>query len=173
MLENNLDLDKNMKSINPETSFIKEIDELVSLAIVHYKELVDVFDMDSTRLGLKASDLTHGIRTAIFGSAPEYDKNHKKVVGLLQGSYFTTTDALRSKTMSNLHGLVAIASSKIAETFQTENNIVENASEKYYDAMGRSSLQRMTIGSADDYHRIFYETDNNNKISPEFRFKNP
>lgn len=145
---------------------------LVTAGINYYEDLINIFDADSPKYGISTGDATHYFRTLIFGSAPEYDERGNKIVGILQGSQFNTTDAMQSIALTKLHDLVAIAHDQITSAFQKEHVAITRSTEKYYEAAGRSDWQRMLIGGADKYHKIFFETDNG-EVTSEFRFKNP
>lgn len=108
----------------------------------------------------------------VMGTSPEYDKNGNKIVGLFQGQHFNTADALQSQAMTRLHGMITIAHNKIASEFNKESALLINATNKYYEAIGRSTLQKVIIGDADKYHKVFFE-QHNGVIDNDFRFKNP
>lgn len=168
-LSKHLERMKTMPDINDPLQFLYD---LVSQGVSYYNDLADIFDYSTPKYGISSADATHFVRTAILGSAPEYDKHGHKVVGLMQGNHFATTDALQSVTLTKLHDLVAIAQNKIASSFQREHAPIEKATKEYYDSIGRSDLQRWTVGSANKYHKVFFETENG-EITTEFKFKNP
>lgn len=174
MLNGNLGLDRKIKDGNVDFNDpVQRIYLEINQGIDYYKNLISIFDYNTPKYGIRTSDALHFITNGILGNTAEYDKNGNKIVGLLQGSYFSTTDALQSKSLSNLHQLIAIAFDRISEHFQKAHAPIKKASEKYYDEIGRSSIQRWTIGSADIYHKVFFELDQNGNITSDFRFKNP
>lgn len=145
---------------------------LVSLGVSYYTNLNDTFDYATPRYGIRIGDATDWIRTMVMGTSPEYDKNGNKIVGLFQGQHFNTADALQSQAMTRLHGMITIAHNKIASEFNKESALLINATNKYYEAIGRSTLQKVIIGDADKYHKVFFE-QHNGVIDNDFRFKNP
>lgn len=173
MLAEKIGLEKDMKGVWDKDDPIHMINSLVVQGINHYKGLVNIFDASTPKVGMRAGDALHFFKSALFGYAPEYDAQGNKIVGILQGSQFSTSDALQSTALSNMHNLVAIASSRIASEFQKEQAKVNKTTATYYDAIGRSDLQRMTIGNADKYHKDLFVTGADGKITTEFRFKNP
>jgi hypothetical protein len=173
MLASNIGLEKNMKGVPNMEDPVHTLYELVVDGINHYKGFISIFDASTPKVGMRAGDALHFFKSVLFGYAPEYDKDGNKIVGILQGSQFSTSDALQSTALSNMHNLVAIASSRIATEFQKEQVKVSRATENYYNAIGRSDLQRVIIGNANAYHKVFFETGANGEITSEFRFKNP
>lgn len=178
--------------LNPENGFskkLREIDQkkiqdmsdpvnyiygLVSEGIYYYNNLSDVFDYNVPKYGTRSGDLTHYFKSSIFGSAPDIDENGNKIVGILQGSQFTTTDTLQSISLKKMHDLIAIAQDKITSDFQAEHAIIGKSTENFYKTIGRSWTQRILIGGADKYNKVFFETDKNTGVlTHELKFKNP
>ena len=145
---------------------------LVSAGVAYYSGIDSVFDYENPQLGISVADATHWLRTLVYGSAPEYDKNGNKVVGLFQGQHFNTTDALQSVYMTKMHDLITIAQNKIVSDFNKKKNIIINATNQYYKEIGRSGLEKFLIGLSDQYHEVFFET-HNGKITRDFKLKNP
>lgn len=165
-------LNKDQREIQDFNDPLNYIYYLVSLGISYYTNLNDTFDYAVPRVGIRVGDATDWIRTMIMGTSPEYDKDGNKIVGLFQGQYFNTADALQSEAMTRLHGMITIAHNKIASEFNKESATIVNATDKYYESIGRSTIQKVIIGDADKYHKVFFE-QHNKTITNDFKFKNP
>lgn len=146
---------------------------LVSAGITYYTGIDGIFDYDIPRYGIRAGDMTHWLKSVLFGTAPDYDSKGNKVVGLFQGSHFTTADATKSVYMGKLHELITIASNKLRSDYNKRKSIIIKSTNEYYDEIGRSDLEKILLGNADQYHQIFFETNAANEISKDFKIKNP
>lgn len=145
---------------------------LISSGIAHYSEINSLFDFNIPRYGVRKGDITHWIQTVMFGSAPEYDKSGKLITGLFQGTYFATGDAMKSRYVAKLRELITIASNQIRSDYNKRHGIIIKNTNDYYAAIGRSDLEKLLIGNAEQYHKVFFETYNG-KITNDFKVKNP
>lgn len=145
---------------------------LISAGITYYSGVKGIFDYDIPQYGMRTGDMTHWLKSVLFGYAPDYDKNGNKIVGLFQGSHFTTPDANKSAYMSKLYELITIASNKIRSDYNKRKSIIVKSTNDYYDSIGRSDLERMLLGNADQYHKVFFET-HLGEITNDFKVKNP
>jgi hypothetical protein len=75
--------------------------------------------------------------------------------------------------MGKLHELITIASNKLRSDYNKRKSIIIKSTNEYYDSIGRSDLEKILLGNADQYHKIFYETNAVNEISKDFKIKNP
>lgn len=143
MLNGHLGLEKKIKDGNIDFNDpVYRIYVEISKGIEEYRNLISIFDYNTPKYGIRIADAMHFVTNGVLGNTSEHDKNGNKIVGLLQGSYFSTTDALQSKSLSNLHQLIGIAFDRISEQFQKVHAPIQKASEEYYDQIGRSTLQR-------------------------------
>ena len=165
-------VDVDVHKIQDFTDPVQAVYYLTSLGVSYYANLNDSFDYDSPRWGIRGGDMVDYIRSLVMGSAPNFDKDGNKIVGMFQGKYFSTTDAMQSQSASRLHSLVAVAKNNIAREFNQEQALIVGGTNKYYDAIGRSTLQEILIGESDKYHEVFYEK-HNGKITHDYQFKNP
>jgi meiotically up-regulated gene 157 (Mug157) protein len=108
-----------------------------------------------------------------MGEAPSYDSNGKMITGLLQGSYLSTADAMKSSYMKTFMNMITVGTNEIRAQFNKYSNYIITDTKNYYEEVNRSSLEQYTLGHADKYHIVFFETDGNGQISKEFKLKNP
>ena len=145
---------------------------LVSMGVAYYSGVDSEFDYENPRWGIRKDDALHWLKSTFYGSAPDYDENGNKVVGLFQGQHFNTTEALQSVYMTKLHDMITIAQNDVVEEFNKKKNIIINATNKYYDAIGRSNLAKTLIGNSDQFHEVLFER-HNGKITNDFKLLNP
>lgn len=144
----------------------------ISIGISYYSGINSDFDFDVPQYGIRIGDFTHILKTWVTGQAPKYDSQGNKLVGLLQGQLFNTTDALPSNYMTRLHDLISLAQNKITSDYNKIKNIVTKTTREMYEELGRSDLERLVIGNAEKFHEVFFEKDGT-KISTDFKLKNP
>ena len=148
------------------------LDAILAQSISWLSGITNNFDFIVPDYGISKSDFTYMLKSWIFGEAPKYDSKGKKVVGMVQGAQFSTTDALPSDIMTKLNELVALAQNKITWDYNIIKNKIVNVTKAMYAELGRSKIEKAFIGAADRYHEVFFET-NGNQISQDFILKNP
>lgn len=144
----------------------------IAMGISYYSGIHSDFDFDVPQLGIRVGDFTHILKTWINGQAPRFDSQGNKLVGMFQGQWFNTTDALQSSYMTRLHDLISLAQNKITTDYNKIKNIVTKTTREMYAELGRSDLERLLIGNAEKFHEVFFEKDGT-KISTDFILKNP
>lgn len=164
---------KNPEETKDFSSPQQQLMKLVSDGILYYSNIKLSFDYNSPRYGVRLADVGHLPQTIAFGEGREFDKNGNRVVGLLQGSYFRTTDAMVSDDITQLHDLISLANTKIRDTYSKIQNRITQKTNEYYKLCGRNGLEKVLLGNANPFHEIFFETNQNNKISDQFIYKNP
>ena len=148
------------------------LDTLISMGIKYYSGINTDFDHDVPQYGVRIGDMTHMLKTWITNEAPTSDKDGNKLVGVLQGSHFNTTDALQSSYVTKMHDLISIKQNQITSEFNKIKKIVTNSTNEMYNKLGRNDLEKMLIGNAEKYHEVFFEKDGS-KLSTDFILKNP
>lgn len=164
-----------MKKVDNSEGVLQTIWKLVNEGVMIYSGLFDVFDYNLPTLGIDKNNLLHLPRAIIHGkNVPTHDENGKKIVGFLQGSLMSSSDAWQTRTFNNLLNMVEISNDKIASEFQTRQLEVTTKTDEYYRKLGRSKLEEKLIGIADPYHKNFFERDKiTGEITSDFKFKNP
>jgi hypothetical protein len=108
-----------------------------------------------------------------MGEAPSYDSNGKMITGLLQGSYLSTADAMKSSYMKTFMNMITVGTNEIRAQFNKYSSYITTDTKNYYKNIGRSDLEQKVLGLADPHHKVFFETDGHGQISKEFKLKNP
>ncbi len=145
---------------------------MISEGIAYYSGMTFSFDANVSRFGIRFSDLGHLPQTIAFGEGREYDKNGNRVVGFLQGSYFSTTDSSVSKDRNQVFDYISLGHTKIREAYGKIQRPTVTMTTKYYENCNRSGLEKILIGNATKYHEVFMKTIDG-KISDDFSAKNP
>lgn len=167
-------LQKNPEKIPNFKDNIEYAYYLISLGVAYYSGIKFSFDYNIPRYGIKLSDAGHMLQTILFSEGREYDKKGNKVVGFLGGSYFNTTDAMVSDDMTQLNDFISLAHQKVRDAYSAVQNKIVAYTNKYYDEIGRSGVEKFLIGKANVLHEVFFEPyENSNKISDNFRLKDP
>lgn len=145
---------------------------MISEAIVYYSGITFHFDGNVSRFGIRFADIGHLPQTLLFGEGREYDAQGNKVVGLLQGSYFSTTDSSPSKDRTQIFDYVSLGHTMIRDAYQKIQGPTVKKTTKYYEDCGRSGLEKVLIGNATKYHERLFE-QLGGKLDSDFRAKNP
>lgn len=166
-------------SKNPETTSDydtpeKQLLKLVSDGILFYSKIKLSFDYNVPQYGIKLSDITHPLHTLWTGESREFDAKGNRIAGMLQGSYFRTTDDMLSADITQLHDLISLAHSKVREAYAKVQNRITIKTNEYYKLCNRSGLEKVLLGNANPYHSVLFEPKENSKdISSQFIYKNP
>lgn len=145
---------------------------MISEGIAYYSGMTFSFDANVSRFGIRFSDLGHLPQTLAFGEGREYDKNGNRVVGFIQGSYFSTTDSSPSKDRTQIFDYISLGHTKIREAYHKIQGPTVAMTTKYYEECGRTGLEKVLIGNAYKYHRVFMK-ESKGKIDDSFSTKNP
>lgn len=148
--------------------------QLLDYAISYSIGMKFSFDAIVPQLGIRFSDIGHLPQTILFGEGREYDKNGKRVVGFLQGSYFNTTDSLVSKDRTQINDYISLGHTKIREAYQKVQGKTVAKTNEFYANSGRLSVEKTLIGNAAQFHnKLFKTVPNSDTLSDKFIVKNP
>lgn len=173
LINNYPELKVNVDKIPDYSNPIFYINALISEVISEYNKIGNIFDYDVPRYGIRKDDILHMIKSMFSGEPQNYDKDGNVIVGLLQGSSFSTSDTLPSKGLGELNNVIAIAQNQVVSDFSKSMNRIKNKTISYYEAIGRGNLSSQIVGDADKYHEVFYKKDEKNRVSKEMLFLNP
>lgn len=107
---------------------------------------------------------------------PTYDKEGRRITGILQGLLFQTPDWTPSKDVRKIDELISNGISRIRELDLEGSEKIGKITSKYYDDINFSSTSRLLIGKTNDkYENLWLKKDGkkDGKISNEFKTKNP
>ena len=148
------------------------LDVMLSLGITKFSNIESDFDFDIPSYGMSASDFTHLLKMTLFGSAPDFDRHNRKVVGFAQGALFSSNGDIPSDYISQLNDIISIGQNKIVETYNKFKNKAIKVTNDMYSELGRSGIEKELIGNADRYHEVFFEKYNG-QVTNDFKLKNP
>lgn len=81
---------------------------------------------------------------------PNYDKEGRRITGVLQGLLFQTPDWTPSKDVRNINELISNANSRIRELDVKGSEKISKITNKYYDDINFSNTSRLLIGKTQD-----------------------
>ena len=158
------------------SDYDKDIDyiySLVSLGITEFSNIKNTYDIAAPEFGITAEDVFN-LPKAVFGKkgAPKYDKSGNKIVGIVQGYQFSTSDSMPSKFIGDMLNIVTIAMNRITVDYNKFKNPVINNTKAMYEELGRLKAEQVLLGDADKFYEPFFEKDGS-KISHDFKLLNP
>lgn len=146
--------------------------QMLDHAIAYSLGMKFSFDPIMPQLGIKFSDLGHIFQTTFLGEGSEYDSKGNRVVGLLGGSYFATTDSLISKDRVIIFDLISEGHTVLRSAYQKIQTKTVFTTDKFYKDSNRSGLEKTLLGNATPYHERLLKKVNG-RITDEFKTKNP
>ena len=130
----------------------------------------DVSKISEFSLGF--SDFGSLIKGIWGGKQHTYDKQGRKIQGLVQGLIWTTPDWVANKDLQNIYRMVAIANQHIGEWMVNESNKIHSMTRSFYKAINFSDFAKQTWGETQSKHEDMW-LHSGNKVSLEFKTKNP
>lgn len=121
---------------------------------------------------LQFSDFWSLIKKLYTDKNPDYDKEGRAITGIFQGLKWTTPDWVASKDLKNINKLMSLTNNHIREKMLMASQRIHNFSGEYYNSIGFSSESQLIVGESQSKHEEFW-VKNGDKISEEFRVKNP
>jgi hypothetical protein len=125
-----------------------------------------------SNFGINFSDFTSLLAAIYTKEEPVFDKEGKKIMGLLQGLHFVTPDWVPSKDLRTINKIISLGNSKIAEGMCDQSAIISSFTREYYKEIGYSNMSQNWVGESQSKHQnLFIQKEGS--VNPEFILKNP
>ena len=164
------------KSLTPGMSFEDPKERLLALlqvAIISKSQMDLSGDFtDLSDLSMHFSDFKSLISALYTKDQAEYDKEGRKIQGIVQGLLWTTPDWVASADLRNINKMMASGNSRIRERMLKANEKIYPLTIQFYDKVGYNSTKRNWIGNSQDVHKGMWLSEGD-KVSKQFKTKNP
>lgn len=146
---------------------------LLQVAIVSKKQMDLTGDFQNlSRLSLGFSDFKSLIAALYTENQSKYDKEGKRIQGIVQGLLWTTPDWVASKDLKNINGIMSTANQHIGEWMTKVSETIYAQTKQYYKDINFNTFNRNVVGETQSKHENLW-LQKNGKVADEFRTKNP
>lgn len=147
---------------------------LLQTAIVSKSELIPEGDFQRlSNFSLGFSDFKSLLSSLFTENQEDYDREGKRIHGLVQGLVWTTPDWVNSKDLRNINMLIDRGINHVRAAMQASSERFTVLTLNYYKEMGYSRTQNEIIGNSQSKYENLWLHDKNGAFSREFKTKNP
>lgn len=130
----------------------------------------DFQNLSNWSLGL--SDFKSLLAALYTDKQHEYDKETKKIQGIVQGLVFTTPDYVASKDLRNINIIVSTANAHIAQYMVKVSDNIRKHTKLFYESINFNQVERLFVGETQNKYKNLWLHENG-KFSDSYRTKNP
>lgn len=147
---------------------------LLQVAIVSKSNMELAVDFQRlSKLSLGFSDFKSLFTALYTEDQAKYDKNAKRIQGMVQGLLWTTPDWVASKDLKNINQIMSTSNQHIGEWMVKVSENIYSHTKKYYKAINFGNAERDIIGETQSKHKNLWAQTPSGVVSDEFRTKNP
>jgi len=126
-----------------------------------------------SKYSLGFSDFKSLIAVLFSDHQEKYNKERQRIQGITQGLLWTTPDWVASKDLHSINKIMAMTNQHIGEKMLKASEQIAWNTKKFYKEINFSGFSRNIIGETQTKHENLWLHDINQKVSKEFRTKNP
>ena len=164
------------KSMTPELNFADPKEMLLALlqtAIVSRNQMNLSGDFQNmSNLSLGFSDFKSLVAALYTKDQANYDKQGRRIQGIVQGLWWTTPDWVASNDLRNINKIMATANSHIGERMLKANEKIHPLTKQFYEDVNYTSTSRTWVGNSQEVHKNLWATKDGT-VSKDFKTKNP
>lgn len=146
---------------------------LLQVAIVTNSQLNPQGDFQNlTTYSMGFSDF-RSLLTALYSdNIAKYNKEGKRIQGMVQGLVWTTPDWVASKDLRNINKMMSTANQHIGEDMLKISEVINAHTINYYKSLNLKKASLATFGETQSRHADLF-LQNNGTVANEFKTKNP
>lgn len=129
--------------------------------------------VDLTKWSIEFEDFKSLLDAIYTKDQQLYTKAGKKVQGLFSGLAWTNPEWVRSKDLRQVNNLISSGNTITGERLFKTSEKLWKLTDDYYNHIGFSRINQLTIGETQKIHEEFFILDSNNVVNREFKTKNP
>lgn len=103
----------------------------------------------------------------------EYNKEGKKILGIMGSLRLSTPDKISSIDLRNINKIISLTNSRIRQLMTKQSSKLNNITSKFYKDIGYSQFARDFIGESRSKFKNIWVLDDNRQVSIKWQLKNP